>query len=107
MSNKIKGMFMAVILATASSLALADGKTFDDGAVAFIKGDGEAAYKIWKPLAEKGNTEAQYHLGYMYQTGTGVPADKSKALYWYNMAAKNGNGKAMVLAKVLEREIQH
>jgi TPR repeat protein len=43
----------------------------------------------------------------MFQTGTGVPADKTKALYWYNMAAKNGNGKALVLAKVLEREIQH
>jgi TPR repeat protein len=107
MNIKIKGIFMALVLATASNLAFAGGKTFDDGAVAFIKGDGEAAYKIWKPLAEKGDTEAQYHLGYMFQTGTGVPADKTKALYWYNLAAKNGNGKAVVLAKVLEREIQH
>lgn len=98
---------MALILAAASNIALAGGETFDDGAVAFIKGDGEAAYKIWKPLAEKGNTEAQYHLGYMFQTGTGVPADKTKALFWYNLAAKNGNGKALVLARVLEREMKH
>jgi len=106
MNITIKGIIMALGLAVASSAALADGKTFDDGAVAFIKGDGQAAYQIWKPLAEKGNTEAQYHLGYMFQTGTGVPADKSKALYWYHMAAKNGNGKALVLARVLEREMK-
>lgn len=105
MNIRIKGIIMALSLAVTSSVAMADGKTFDDGAVAFIKGDGQTAFKIWKPLAEKGNTEAQYHLGYMFQTGTGVPADKSKALYWYQMAAKNGNGKAVVLAKVLEREM--
>ena len=103
----MKGIFLAMILASASNLAFAGGKTFDDGVVAFIKGDGEAAYRIWKPLADKGDTEAQYHLGYMYQTGTGVHADKTKALYWYHMAASNGHGKAMVLAKVLEREAQH
>lgn len=105
MNIRIKGIIMALSLAVTSSVAMADGKTFDDGAVAFIKGDEQTAFKIWKPLAEKGNTEAQYHLGYMFQTGTGVPADKSKALYWYQMAAKNGNGKAVVLAKVLEREM--
>jgi len=102
----IKGIITALILAAASTVALAGDKTFDDGVVAFIKGDGQAAFKIWKPLAENGNTEAQYHLGYMFQTGTGVPVDKSKALYWYNMAAKNGNGKALVLARVLEREMK-
>lgn len=96
---------MAMILAASSNVAFAGSKTFDDGVVAFIKGDGEAAYKIWKPLAEKGNAEAQYHLGYMFQTGTGVPADKTQALYWYHLAAKNGNGKALVLAKVLERQM--
>ncbi|MGW8246542.1 MAG: tetratricopeptide repeat protein, partial [Acidiferrobacterales bacterium] len=88
MNIRIKGIIMALSLAVTSSVAMADGKTFDDGAVAFIKGDGQTAFKIWKPLAEKGNTEAQYHLGYLFQTGTGVPADKSKALYWYQMAAK-------------------
>ena len=107
MNSGTKGMITALLLATASNVAFADGKTFDDGAVAFIKGDGQAAYKIWQPLAENGNTEAQYHLGYMFQTGTGVPEDKGKALYWYRLAAKNGNGKAVVLARVLEREMKN
>jgi hypothetical protein len=107
MNSKIKGIVVAMILAAASNVAFAGGKTFDDGVVAFIKGDGQAAYRIWKPLADKGNTEAQYHLGYMFQTGTGVHVDKTKALYWYHMAAKNGHGKALVLAKVLERQMHH
>ena len=105
MSDKFNSLILALVLATTSTIAFAGGKTFDDGAVAFIKGDGQTAYQIWKPLAEKGNSEAQYHLGYMYQTGTGIHADKTKALYWYHLAAKNGHGKATVLAKVLERQI--
>jgi len=104
MIKGIKHVFVALALVAASSAAQAE--TFDDGAVAFIKGDGEAAYRIWKPLAEKGDTEAQYHLGYMFQTGTGVDVDKTKALYWYDKAAKSGHGKALVLSHVLERELR-
>jgi len=106
MDIKFKYIFLAVTLAFTSNVALAGG-SFDDGAIAFIKGDGAAAYKIWKPLADKGNAEAQYHLGYMFQTGAGVEPDKTKALYWYHQAAKNGHSKALILAKVLERETKH
>ena len=88
-----------------SNAVMAD--SFDDGVVAFIRGDGAEAYRIWKPLADKGNAEAQYHLGYMFQTGTGVDQDNTKALFWYNKAAKNGHGKAFILAKVVEREMKH
>jgi len=102
---KIKSIIFAAIIGFASSAALAD--RFDDGVVAFIKGDSATAMKIWQPLAKEGNAEAQYHLGYMFQTGTGVQKDNKKALYWYNMAAKNGHGKALVLAKVVEKEMHH
>ena len=107
MGNKIKGMIIAVILAATSNVVFAGGSTFDDGVVAFIKGDGQTAYSIWKPLADKGNKEAQYYLGYMFQTGTGVHVDRTKALYWYHKAAKNGHGKALILAQVLERQMKH
>lgn len=104
MDRKLKGIVLALLLAASTNVALAGGKTFDDGVVAFIKGDGQTAYSIWKPLADNGNKEAQYYLGYMYQTGTGVPADRAKALHWYRLAAKNGHGKALILAEVLERQ---
>ena len=102
---RLKGIIFAVIIGFASNAALAD--KFDDGVVAFIKGDSATAMKIWQPLADQGNAEAQYHLGYMFQTGTGVKKDNKKALYWYNLAAKNGHGKALVLAKVVEKKMHH
>jgi len=102
---KIKSVIFAMVIGFAANAAMAD--RFDDGVVAFIKGDSATAMKIWQPLAQEGNTEAQYHLGYMFQTGTGVKKDNQKALYWYNLAAKNGHGKALVLAKVVEREMHN
>jgi len=101
----IKSIVFAAIFSLASSTVMAG--TFDEGVVAFIKGDSATAMKIWQPLANNGDSEAQYHLGYMFQTGTGVDKDSEKALYWYNKAAQNGHGKALVLAKVVEREIKH
>lgn len=100
---KVKSIIFAAIIGFTSTAAMAD--RFDDGVVAFIKGDSATAMKIWQPLAQNGNAEAQYHLGYMFQTGTGVEKSNQKALYWYNKAAKNGHGKALVLAKVVEREM--
>lgn len=100
----IKKLVIAAAFALASTGAMA--QNFDDGVVAFIQGDSATAMKIWQPLADKGDKEAQYHLGYMYQTGTGVSKDNEKALFWYNAAAKNGHGKAFILAKVVEREMK-
>ena len=105
MKIKLNAILVSLVMALASDIALAE--TFNDGVIAFIKGDGAVAYRIWKPLADKGDTEAQYHLGYMFQTGTGVDEDKTKALYWYDKAAKNGHGKAVVLTKVLQRELKN
>jgi hypothetical protein len=102
---EIRKIFVALAMVFISNTVLAD--SFDDGVVAFISGDGAEAYRIWKPLADKGNPEAQYHLGYMFQTGTGVDKDKSQALFWYNKAAENGHGKAFILAKVVQRELKN
>lgn len=104
MSKRMNSILMALALAVASGTAQA--RNFDDGVVAFIKGDGETAYRIWKPLAEKGDAEAQYHLGYLFQTGTGVKPNKIKAHYWYDKAANSGHRKAFVLSKVLERKLK-
>lgn len=46
-------------------------------------------------LAEQGDSQAQYAAGWMYDTGKGLIKDKSKAQYWYQKAADQGN----VLAK--------
>lgn len=100
---KFPHMIAGLMFVLSLNTAMAD--SFEDGVMAFINGDGKKAYAIWKPLADNGNKEAQYRLGYMYQTGTGIQQDKKQALYWYDAAARNGHGKAYVLAKTIRREM--
>ena len=54
---------------------------------AFQGGRHFKAVELAKPLAEKGNAEAQYLLGFAYETGQGVEASKDKALEYYRKAA--------------------
>ena len=44
-----------------------------------------------KTLAEKGDAQAQWKLGFNYEAGIGVPRDFQKALYWYRLSAAQGN----------------
>jgi TPR repeat protein len=60
------------------------------GYQSYLKGDYQAAFDEWLPLAELGDVEAQYNLGVMYDEGTGVEQDFSKAAEWYRKAAERG-----------------
>ena len=53
---------------------------------AYDRRDYETAVRLYKPLANKGDPEAQYALGYMYRTGKGVPKDHVKSYMWFNIA---------------------
>lgn len=54
-------------------------------------GDYPKAAKLYGPLAEGGNAEAQYTLGMMYRAGRGVPHDYKEARKWYLLAAEQGH----------------
>ena len=45
-------------------------------------------------LAERGNAQAQFNLGMMYENGQGVRQDYAEALRWYRKAAEQGYAKA-------------
>lgn len=45
--------------------------------------------------AERGDAESQGHLGYLYETGRGVPQSFAEALRWYGEAARNGSALAL------------
>ena len=47
-----------------------------------------------KSRAERGNAEAQYELGLMYDTGDGVAEDNREAVKWYGLAAEQGDAEA-------------
>ncbi|MGR2884508.1 tetratricopeptide repeat protein [Vibrio vulnificus] len=50
----------------------------------------KAAYAEWLPLAENGDAQAQYSIGWMYSKGLGVEKSVAKALDWYVKSANQG-----------------
>jgi uncharacterized protein len=81
----------AALVVSLASPALADVKA---GVEAWSKGDYNAAIKEWRPLAIKGDADAQFNLGQAYKMGRGVPPDLKAAEQWYAKAAAQGHWQA-------------
>ena len=54
----------------------------------------EAKMRLYQPLAENGNPDAQFELGVMYHSGFGAPVDLPKSLFWHRKAATQHSAKA-------------
>jgi len=65
-------------------------KGFDAAVRAYERGDYPTALRLLRPLASKGNADAQNNLGLMYAKGQGVQQDYTEAAKWYRMAADKG-----------------
>ncbi len=102
---KFRAIILALTLGFASTSAMAD--PMERGILAFLKGDNYTALQVFRPLADSGNKEAQYHLGYMYQTGTGVDQNSVEALKWYQLAAKQGHHSASIQVRVVTRTLHN
>jgi len=51
----------------------------------------QSAYETFRPLAEKGDSSAEYYVALMYDEGRGVSKDSSEAVDWYTRAAQQGH----------------
>jgi len=67
-----------------------------EGIKAIEKGDYVTALSELRPLGERGNADAQFRLGWMYEFGHGVGVDKAQAMVWYGKAAEQGNASAQL-----------
>ena len=65
--------------------------TIADAKAALAAGDLTRAANLFTTLAERGDAEAQAHVGYMTYTGEGVERDAAKAVEWYRKSAVQGN----------------
>lgn len=63
---------------------------FVAGVDAYDRGDFQAAYDEWLPLAREGDPAAQRNIGHLYRRGQGVPQDSAVAVNWYIRAAEAG-----------------
>lgn len=57
-----------------------------------------------RTAAERGDRDAQFELGLIYQGGLGVPQDKEEAQRWFTQAAQKGHGRAQYALALLYRE---
>lgn len=55
------------------------------------RADDAQTFKSMLALAEKGEAEAQYHLGMMYNNGIGTPQNPRQAFEWFRKAAAGGD----------------
>ncbi len=60
------------------------------GLAAAQAGDMQAAWDIWKPLADAGDARAQSNIGVMYDNGSIVAEDDAEALRWFTLSAEGG-----------------
>ena len=80
-------------------------QNFDDAFIDNVdeleREDHERAYKLFLPLAEQGNADAQSNLGLMYESGQGVPQDYKEAIKWYRLAAEQGHALAQTITGLM------
>ncbi|KAL1003447.1 sel1 repeat family protein, partial [Haemophilus influenzae] len=74
---------------------------FQQGLTAYEQSDYQTAFKLWLPLAEQGEADAQFSLGVMYAVGRGVKQDDFEAVKWYRKAAEQGDADAQVSLGVM------
>ncbi|HHV6976807.1 TPA: tetratricopeptide repeat protein [Haemophilus influenzae] len=67
---------------------------FQQDLTAYEQSDYQTAFKLWLPLAEQGNADAQFNLGLMYYNGRGVKQDDFEAVKWFRKAAEQGDADA-------------
>ena len=94
MSGRLRCLVLVLALSPGGGLGAGAAQAFDSGMQALGTGNYAEAYCQWKPLAERGHVEAQYHLGWLYANGNGLAVDIERAVVWWQRAAGQGHADA-------------
>ena len=81
----------ALLGASAWRLYWMVSKDFKKGKEAYSVEEYPEAIGWYRKAALKGHAKAQYELGLMYTTGTGVAQDHAEAMRWFHEAAERGH----------------
>ena len=87
-------LLRASLMLMAIGGAATAGPLLEDAVAAYQRGDYATALRLWHPLAEQGDAEAQSHLGVMYESGQGGLRNDAEAIKWYRKAAEQGDAVA-------------
>ena len=84
-----RGLIIVAMLCPApAARAGAPEDDFRLGLSAYNVGDYAAAFRYWRPLAERSEPRAQAGIGFMYHRGLGVAIDDREAAVWLRRAAE-------------------
>jgi len=86
--KKIMAFFAVMVLTLSLAACATTAEKLQTGKTALKSKDYATALETFKPLAEDGNANAQYALGYMYYYCLGVVEDQQKARQYITAAAK-------------------
>jgi TPR repeat protein len=88
-----------LILAAGTMLAAAPAAAQDvrAGIEAWESERYDEAVRNWRPLADRGDPDAQFNLGHAYRLGRGVPRNMTLAEQWYERAARAGHVEAQAM----------
>ena len=82
LSSRILCLLTGTLLTWSTSFAFQDDYVWQE------------RFKKQSALADKGNADAQYDVGEMYEKGSGVASDPKKAFAWFEKSAAQGHVKA-------------
>jgi cell division septation protein DedD len=82
---------LVAAIAVALVSAPLSAQTVKDGITAWQKADYASAVAIWRPLATRGDADAEFNLGQAYRLGRGVPLNLAMAKSWFEKAANAGH----------------
>ncbi len=67
---------------------------FENGYAAFERRDYTTAMRLWRPLADQGDAEAQYYVGFLYDSGLLGTTNSAEAVKWWRLAAAQDHARA-------------
>ena len=89
------------ILMFAFLMPLAALAGLDEGVEAYTTGDYPKALVEFQALADQGNMDGQYFLGFMYHNGFGVKANQAEAIKWFQKAADQGDPRSQYYVGII------
>ena len=83
--------YLTSLIFSAALAASVSAQSVKTGIDAWQRSDYATAVAVWRPLAEKGDADAQFNLGQAYRLGRGVSINLAAAQTWFERAAEKGH----------------
>lgn len=93
-----------LILAAALLLPLGVSAGYEEGVAAYNRGDYQQAIAEIEPLAEQGNSDAQYFMGTLFHYGYGKKRNEAQAATWFRKAADAGHAQSQYYLGIINEK---